>query len=427
MQVFIWVWFGQLVSIVGSGLTSFALGVWVYQNTESVTQFALIAFFSQLPGIIIAPIAGGICDRCNRRAVMILSDTIAGLSTLAIVLLIWSGNLEIWHIYLVTAVSSIARSFQQLAYAAATTLLVAKQHLGRASGAIELSKAAGHLLSPVLAGILIDIIQIQGIIWIDFITFLFAFAILLVVRFPQPKSQDKNQVKPKFLLQDIFYGWNYIATRPGLTSLVVFFVITNFAIGTAQVLVTPMILSFATAEVLGKVLSLGASGMLLGSIVMSVSGGFQRRIFSILIFESLLGISILVMGLRPNPAIITIAAFILFFCLPFIIGSDNVIWQTKVPPEVQGRVFAIRGAIAWLSFPLAYLAAGPLADYVFEPLLTTGGVITDTIGSIIGVGAGRGIGLLFVVMGIMVILTTLGASRYPRLRRLEKELPDVIY
>lgn len=427
MQIFFLIWFGQLVSLVGSGLTGFALGVWLYQDTGSVTGYSLIYFFTRLPNIIVAPLAGAIADRWDRRQLMILTNMGAGLSIFAIALLMFVGLLKIWHIYLAIAVSSICNGFQQPAYLAATTLLVPKQHFGRASGMIQMGSAAEHLFSPMLAGVLLAAIQIHGILLIDFVTFLFASFTLLIFEFPQPQKSTIDEAERRSLLYDAAYGWTYIVAQPGLLVMVIFFAITNFSIGIAQVLLAPMLLSFTNAKMLGIVLSLGGSGWLFGSVVMSVWGGPKRRIHGILGFELLLGMGILMIGLQPNPVLITAAVFVVFFSAPMIIGCNNAIWQSKVPSDVQGRVFAVRGMISWLSFPIAYLVAGPLVDRVFQPLLEINGVLAENVGLLIGVGPGRGIGLLLIVVGVLMMLATIFAYRYPLLWRVEDELPDVIH
>lgn len=428
MPTFILVWLGQVVSLVGSGLTGFTLGIWVYQTTGSTTQFSLIYLCTELPAILIAPLGGAIADRWDRRWLMILSDTGSGLSTSAIAFLLWLGNLKIWHIYLAMAVSSTCQGFQWPAYYATPTLLVAKKHFGRANGMIQLGKAAGQLFSPVLAGILVARIQVRGVVLIDFATFALALFTLVIVRFPQHQRSNENENK-EFktpLWQEISSAWNYLLERPGLIMMLMFFVVTNFTIGLVQVLITPMVLGFTNAEILGRILSLGGSGWLFGAIVMSTWGGPKRKVNGIFGFELLLGLSILVAGLRPSSLLITIAAFTFFFSVPMIIGCANAIRQVKVAPEMQGRVFAMWGALAWSSFPLAYLVAGALAERVFQPLLLEGGLLTNSIGKIVGVGAGRGIGFLFILVGIFIILATIGVYQYSPVRLVEDELPDAV-
>ena len=426
MLTFFTIWFGQVISLTGSGLTGFALGVWVYQRTGSVTQFALISLFTSLPGIVMSPIAGALVDRWDRRTAMLLSDTGAGLCTLAIALLLLAGHLEVWHIYIALAISSTFSAFQWPAYSAATTLLVPKEHLGRASGMVQLGEAAAQIVSPALAGALVGIIQIQGVILIDFATFLFAVLTLLIIRVPRPEATAEGQAGQGSLLREAAYGWTYITARPGLLGLLVFFAATNFTSGIVGVLFTPLVLGFSTPAVLGSLLSIGGVGFLIGSLTMSAWGGPKPRVYGILGFSILQGIVLFAAGLPPRVVILAVAAFFYFFSLPVVNGCSQAIWQSKVAPDVQGRVFAVRRMIAWSSLPLAYLVAGPLADRVFEPLLAVGGPLAASVGQLVGVGPGRGIGFLYMVLGLISLLAVVVALLYPRLRRVEAELPDVI-
>jgi MFS transporter, DHA3 family, macrolide efflux protein len=425
MRVFILIWFGQMVSLIGSGLTNFALGVWVYQQTGSVTQFALISLFTSLPTILISPVAGALVDRWPRRWVMIISDFGAGLSTGAIALQFAMGHLATWHIYIATAVSSCFSAFQWPAYVAATTTLVAKQNLGRANGMLQLGDAAARLVSPLLAGVLLITIQLQGIILIDFATFVFALVTLARVRFPKG-IVDTHKADRTSLFKEITYGLTYILLRKGLLWLLVFFAVTNFLVGVVQVLVTPLILSFASPTALGFILTIGGVGMLMGSVVMSTLKGPQQRIKSVFGFMFLGGLCIMAAGFHKSVPLLALIAFLFFFGQPIINSSTLVIFQKKVASHVQGRVFALISAIANASLPFAYVVAGPLADRIFEPLMKESGPLAGSIGQIIGVGSGRGIGLMFIVMGVLTVLVTIIAYQYPPLRFVENQLPDAI-
>ncbi len=425
MQVFILIWFGQMISLVGSGLTNFALGVWVYQQTGSVTQFALISLFTSLPMILISPIAGVLVDRLPRRWVMIISDFGAGLATGAIAFLFSIGDLEIWHIYLATALSSCFSAFQWPAYTAATTTLVPQENLGRANGMLQLGDAAARLVSPLLAGILLTTIKLQGIILIDFVTFVFALVTLALVRFPK-RIVDLHRAEKHSFWKEIIYGLTYIIHRRGLLGLLVFFAVTNFLVGVVQVLVTPLVLSFASPTALGSILTIGGVGMLVGSIVMSTLKGPQGRIKSVFGFMFLGGLCITTAGFHKSVPLLALIAFLFFFGQPIINSSTLVIFQKKVAANVQGRVFALISAIANAAVPFAYVVAGPLADRVFEPLMVADGLLAGTIGQIIGVGSGRGIGLMFIIMGILTMLATVIAYQYPPLRFVENQLPDAV-
>jgi MFS family permease len=424
LTIFAIVWLGQCVSVIGSGLTSFALGVWIFERTGSATQFALIGLSAVLPRVLLSPLAGAMVDRWDRRRAMILSDAGSGFSTLFLVLLLFTNRLEIWHIYLIVGTSAAFSTVQWPAYTAATTLLVSKKNLGRANGMVQFGKAAADILAPALAGVLIHTIRLEGVILIDFATFIFATVTLLLVRFPKPHSTIAGKAETIPLKQEFTFGWKYIVARQGLLGLLVFFAVVNFLWGMVGALIVPMILGFATSDKLGVIISIAGFGMLVGSLVMSMWGGPQRRINGVLRFEFLSGICFLLMGLRPSFWLTAMGAFGAHVTIAIVYGSNQAIWQSKVAPHVQGRVFAAQQMIAKAASPLAYLLAGPLADDLFEPLLATTGLLTESVGQIIGIGSGRGIGLLFIMMGMIKMAVTVVGHAHPRIRFVEDELPD---
>ena len=431
MKIFFLVWLGQIVSLVGSDLTEFALGVWVYQQTGSVTQFALIVLFMCLPQILISPLAGALVDRWDRRWAMIISDSLAGLVTLGMLLLVFSNQLEIWHIYLAVAIKSVITAFQWPAYTATIPQIVPVENLARANGMVQMSRATGKLLAPVMAAILEKIIHIEGILFIDLSTFVLSLVTLLLVRFPKlspiepTTASRKRQGNLHKLLDEIISGWNYIAKREGLLGLLMLFAVLYFTEGILQVLFWPLVLSFASSVALGAVLSIAGCGMLLGSVAISAWGGPKPRMKGILFFLFLQGGCLFLGGLKPSVPIAALGAFGYLFAYPIIVSCNRTIWQSKVPLNLQGRVFALQLTVEKLSSILAYVIAGPLVDQVLDPLLTPSGLLAGSIGKLIGVGRGRGIGLLFILLGMLNILATVVAYRQPRLRRVEKELPDV--
>lgn len=430
MRTFTIVWFGQFVSLVGSGLTSFALGVWVYQTTSSVMQFAAVMLFTTLPAIIVAPIAGLLADRYDRRLIMIASDSLAALSTLGIGILAATGQLEIWHIYVARVVFSIADTLQTPAAISATSLLVSKENYGRANGMIQLSSAATTLVVPMLAGALLGLVQLPGIIAIDFVTFMFSLTTLALVRFPQPPARPAVEAEAtaqpalQRFLQDLTQGWTYIAARPGLLGLLVFQVIFTFGISFINVLSVPLVLSLSNETVLGFVGSASGLGLLLGSAIMTAWAGPKRRVYGVLGATMIYGLFLSLMGVQPNVWLIGAAVTIALVFVPMLQGWAQAIWQTKVQVEVQGRVFATLQTLRTLVSPLAFLLAGPLADNVFEPLMAVNGPLASTLGQVIGTGPGRGIGLFLIVLGLSVLLTGGGGFLYPPLRNLDTELPD---
>jgi len=424
MKAFLLIWFGQVVSLTGSGLTSFALGVWVYQQTGSATQFALISLFSTLPGIPVSPFAGVLADRWNRRWVMILSDSGAAFCTLILLLLLNADILNVWHIYIINSFRSIFNAFQFPAYTAAITQMIPKRHLGRASGMTEGGDAVSFLISPIMAGVLLGIIRLEGIILLDFITFIISLITLLSVNIPDINTTAAGEAGKGSMLYETLYGWNYIISKPGLFAMLIYFAVINLLMGMVEVLATPMILSFASPAALGVILSVGGIGMVTGSLIMSVWGGPKRLISGVTVFDFMTGFYTMTMGFHTYIPLLAVTLFLLMSGFPISNGCCKVIWQKKIESDIQGRIFALTRMISWSSLPFAYIIAGPLADHVFEPMMAQDGLLAGSIGKIIGVGQGRGIGLLFIFLGGFTMLASIAAFLYPRLRRLEDELPD---
>ncbi len=426
LRTFLIIWFGQLVSTLGSGLTGFALGVWIYQETGSTTLFAINLLAYAVPNLVVSPLAGALVDRWDRRRVMILSDTGAGLSTVLVAVLYFSGQLEVWHVFVLTAVNAAFTTFQWPAYSAVTTLLVPKAQLGRAAGMVQIGEAISALASPAIAGVLFVTVGIQGVVLVDFASYLIAVLTLLVVHVPRPPVTEAGVEGKGSLLQEALYGWKYIAARRGLLGLLMIFAATNFLTSLWNPLLPPMILEMSSPKMLGYLASVVGVGMLLGTLLMSAWGGPKRRIHGVLGFLMLSGIFMMGLGLRPSLVLIAIAGFGAMFTMPIINGSSQAIWQIKVAPDVQGRVFSVRRMIAWSAIPLAYLVAGPLADKVFNPLLVEGGALASSVGQVIGVGPGRGAGLLFIVSGLLSAVVAAAGYLYPRVRLVEDELPDAM-
>ncbi len=424
MRVFLIVWAGQFVSLVGTALTGFALSIWVYLETGSATQLSLVLLAAQLPQMLFTPIAGALVDRWDRRWAMILADTGAGVGTLAIALLLFTDNLQIWHLYIALGFSGIFQSFQWPAYSAATSLLVSKEQYGRAAGMVQMAEAVGQVIAPAVAGVLLAFGGLETVILIDVISFVAAVATLLVVRFPKAEVSASGAAAAGSLLSEARFGWTYIKERHGLLALLWYFASVNLVFGFVSVLAFPLILGFADEIAVGNVFSAAGVGMVVGSVAMSIWGGPKRRINGVLGADLILGLALIGFGLRPSLTAVTIGALIGFIAIPIANGSSQALWQSKVEPDVQGRVFAVRRVLAQIAGPVAMLMAGPLADGVFEPLLQEDGALADSVGGVIGVGPGRGIAFLFIVLGGISLVFTLIAYLYPRLRNLEDELPD---
>jgi MFS family permease len=427
MQVFMMVWIGQVVSILGSSMTGFALGVWIFQQTGSATSFALTLLFNMLPKALVSPLAGILADRYNRRQIMMATDFMAGMATLFTAGLFLSGNLSIWHIYLLTAINASASAIQAPAFGAAVAQLVPKAQFGRANGMIQLGEGIGLVLAPLLAGLLIGIFGLAGVLLFDMVTFIFAVSILIFVRFPELNQTSQEMLeKGKSWKSQLVQAVNYLRIRPGLLGLVLVFTLANFFLGAAEAVLTPMVLSFTTAENLGLVMTIAGLGMLIGSLLVTAFGNIERKAYAVFGAYALLGLAVVVAGLRPSVVLISSALFFAFFALPTVMSFSQAIMQSKVEPNIQGRVIGLRMFMNTLAFAAAYLLGGTLADGLFEPLMAENGLLAAVIGAIIGAGPGRGMGLMFVLMGLLAVLTALSGFSHPRIRNVERELPDMV-
>jgi len=426
MKMFFFFSFGELVSLIGSSLSGFALGVWVYTQTGSVTEFALISFCTTLPGVLLSPLAGALVDRMDRRWAMLISDSVAGVCTLILAILFFTNRLEVWHIYILTAISSTVGSLQWPAFSSSTTLMVPPEHLGRVNGVIQGGFAIAQIIAPTLAGFLVVTIGVPGVLVIDFTTFLISVTTLLIIRIPRPTLSAEAKVHQGSIFGEALYGLKYLVSRPALIALLIFFAASNFLLGTVGVLVTPLVLSFTTPDVLGMLFTVGGTGMLIGSLLMGIWGGPAKRIYGVLGFMFIYSFFIMLAGLQPSVLILGVAAFCFYLCQPIVNGCAQTLFQSKVEPGVQGRVFAISGLVSGITGPLSAVIAGPLADYIFEPLLAVGGPLSGSIGQIIGVGKGRGIALLFITFGLLTMLTALIGYTIPKIRRIDTDLPNML-
>ncbi|MEJ2209345.1 MAG: MFS transporter, partial [Anaerolineae bacterium] len=334
--------------------------------------------------------------------------------------------LVIWPIYALSFVNAAFGTLQWPAFAATTSLLVPKKNLGRANGLMQFGQAASEILAPALAGVLVVTIRLGGVLLIDVATFVFAVATLLLVRVPRPEAAVVRGSGKTTLWNDLTLGWRYISARPGLKGLLLFFAVVNLLWAMVGALITPMILSWTTSDELGLIVAIAGAGMFAGSLLMSTWGGPRRRIDGVLRFELLSGLCFVLMGLRPSFWPVAAGAFGAHVTIAVVFGSNQAIWQSKVAPEVQGRVFATQQMVARAAAPLAYLLAGPLADRVFNPLLTADSPLAGGIGQLLGTGPGRGIGLIFVLMGAVKVAVTLIGRASPRIRYVEDELPDAV-
>ena len=426
MFAFTIVWLGQLISVLASSMTHFGLTIWMYQQTKSATAMGLMQVAFITPFLLFSPIAGVMVDRHNRKLMMMVSDLAAGLATVALLILFATGHMPFWFLYVASAINGLGNTFQWPAYSAAISTMVPKQQLGRANGMMSLIGTGPGVLAPLLAGALLPFIKITGIMVIDVLTFVLAIGALLMVHVPQPERTVEGKAGQGSLLKESAYGFKYIFQRPSLLGLQLVFFVGNLFANMAATVLAPMILARTGSNslIFGSVETAGAIGGVIGGVVMSAWGGFKRRVHGVLAGWAIIGLFSSMLGVGRELPVWAIFMALTAFVGPFIDGSNQAIWQSKVAPDVQGRVFSARRLIAWFSSPISPLIAGPLADFVLEPAMRTGGSLAGVFGGLVGTGPGAGMSLLIVICGLGATLVGLGGYLFRPIYDAEQILPD---
>ncbi len=427
MTAFIIIWIGQLVSILASAMSQFGLTIWMYQQTKSATAMGLMQVFFITPFLIMSPFAGVMVDKYNRKLMMMISDLTAVIATFSIFLLLWSGHLQFWHLYAAAVLNGIGNTFQWPAYSAVISTMIPKEQLGRANGLTSLMEAGPGVLAPALAGALLPVIGLTGILFFDFATFFIAIGSLMFVFVPQPpKTVEGVKADEGSILSQAAFGFKYIFARPSLLGLQMVFFFGNLFFGMSGTIMAPMILAQSGSNnlIFGTVESFLAGGGIIGGILMSAWGGFKKKVHGVLIGWIFTSIGIIVMGLGHGLNLWIPAAILCSILSPLLNGSNQAIWQSKVAPDLQGRVFSARRLIAWFSNPISPIIAGTLADFVFEPAMQTNSFLARTFGGLTGIGPGSGMGLLMIIFGFGGILVGTAGYFIPAIVKAEELLPD---
>lgn len=427
MKTFVIIWLGQLVSRIGTAMTRFALLVWMYQETGLATSVALLGFFSFIPFLLVSPFAGVWVDRLERRTVMIFSDIGAGVMTIGLLFLFANDGVQIWHLYVASGVAGFFEAFQVPAYTAVTTTIIPKAQYARANGLRLMANYGADVLAPLSAGALLLLVGVQGVMLIDIATFLFAVGTLLFVSIPK-RQRVVGAKDVETFWQELRVGFRYIRQRQGLMGLLAIFMGINlFASLTYFSILPTMILArtggseLALAWVQG---TLGIAGVV-GSVCLTLFGLPKRKIHGVLAGAAvsfLLGDLLFAVG--QVLWVWLVAASIAAFFIPFIVGANRTIWQEKVHPDVQGRVFAAQATIEELLMPFGFLLGGVVADQWLEPAMAVNGSLAPALGWLVGTGSGAGMGLMFLGTAVFGCLISLSGYLFRSVRQIETELPS---
>lgn len=421
MKKFMMIWIGELISSIGSGMTAFALSIYVYEMTGSVSYVSLVTLLAYLPTILLSPLGGVLADRYDRRILMIIGDLFSGLGLLYILWQIQIGAGSMLPILIGVTFNAVFVALLEPSYRATITDLLTQEEYDRASGMVQMAGNARYLLSPALAGILLAVADIRLILVLDISTFFITITMVALVR---KTIQKPVKRETQGFLTEMKQGFTVITENKGILSLVIIMAFVCFFIGFVQTLTGPMVLAVSDARTVGILESVCAIGMLVGSVwigFVGIRGGYARVLCGAGIF---CGVFMALAGVNRNLWVTGIGIFLFFLSLPFMNTCADVLVRVNIPNELQGRVWGMISLLTQAGTVLAYASCGVLVDYLFEPMLAEKGILAGSVGRLIGTGEGRGIGFLLILSGIGMALcaSTIGHSR--GVRALQKNLEE---
>ena len=398
---FMLLWFGELVSSIGGGLTNFGLSIYIFQKTGSAASMALMGLIGFLPLLILQVPAGVLADRYDRRLLMMIGDGCSGLGVVYILLCMMRGEAALWQIYVGVAISSCFSALMDPAYTATVTDLLTKEEYSKANGLVSMAGSSRYLFSPLIAGLLLAVSDIKVLLIIDICTFFLTVISTAVVR--KGIVTKKAEIKESFF-ESMKEGWNVIRSREGLLLLILITAALQLFLGAFQILAEPFILSFADEKTLGIAETVCASGMLVTGIILGLKG--IKKDFTKMLSISLMlsGIFIAGFAVTGNIIIICICGFLFFATLPVANNCLDYLARTNIPDELQGRVWGFIGFISQLGYVAAFLLSGVLAD---------------GIGEVTGKGVRGGAAVVIVVSGICLAIISLSIVSVKRIQSLE--------
>lgn len=419
MKKFILIWIGELISGIGSGMTAFALSVYVYQATGSVSLVSVIAVASFLPTILLSPLGGVLADRYDRRLLMIIGDLFSGLGLVYVLWNIHMGTDSMLPIIAGVTCGAIFVALLEPSFKATVTDLLTEDEYAKASGMVQIAGNARYLISPALAGVLLAVSDIRLILLLDICTFFITITTVALVR----KSIGKPGTKEKkSALAEMKEGFAVIRQSNGISSLIALMAAVCFFVGFLQTLVSPMVLAVSDAKTVGILESVCAVGMLIGSVFIGLFGIKGSYVRTLSLAGMAAAVCMAVSGVSVNLFITGAGIFLFFLALPFLNTSADVLVRSNVASEVQGCVGGIISLLSQAGTAVAYVLSGVLADHIFEPILAEQGFLAGSVGRLIGTGRGRGIGFMLILSGLFMLPAAFAIGRSRNIRKLQESI-----
>ena len=400
---FLLLWAGQMVSAIGGGLTSFGLGVYVFEQTGSAASMALVTLLAFLPTLVLSVPAGVLADRYDRRLMMMLGDGLSALGVLYILICMLRGGAALWQICVGVLVSSVFSALLEPAYRATVSDLLSREEYSRASGLVSLAGSARYLISPLLAGLLLAVSDIKLLLVIDICTFFLTVIVTGAVK--RGLAAKPPELRESFL-ESLRGGWRAVTGKRGVLLLIAAASVLTCFMGAFQILAEPLLLDFTSSTVLGVAETICACGMLVSSLLLGIRG-IRRGYVRVLCVSLLLaGAAMVVFGLKENIYLICASGFCFFAMLPFANNCLDYLVRTNIPAEVQGRAWGLIGFLSQIGYVVAYGAAGVLADGIASAMHS---------------GVGRGAAAVIVLAGALLAISAIALYRIRSVRELEAQ------
>lgn len=421
--LFVFILLGQSAALLGATVTNFALGLWAYEKAGSVADYTWIAVASTLPAIFAGPLLGVFIDRWPRKQTLLLAQMGNALVLGAVTALYYLDRLSVSYIVMIVPFGAIFGTILQISFTSTVSSLVGKDRLNQANGLIGLVFGLIQLAGPLLGGIALDHFSLEYILDANLLAYVIAILALAISAIPNVASQHADQTRPS-VLSDLKNGFSYLSSKPGLMGGLWMFTLIWFGVSVIQVLFVPMALGIGTKTDLGFIQTCAGFGLLIGGILMVTWKGPQRLVYGIAIPCFGVSISFTLLPLSTHVNVIAFSSFVAMAMIPLANASSQTLWQRKILPAYQGRVFALRSTIMKAAQPLAYICAGYLADSLFEPNMAVGGAWSEAVGEYWGAGKGRGAALLMSLFGMTCFLLVSIGFSIRSIRRSDIDLPD---
>lgn len=402
---FLLLWAGEFVSSIGGGLTSFGLGVYVFEQTGSATDMALVTLLAFLPTLLLSVPAGVLADRYDRRLLMMLGDGCSALGILFILFCMLRGGASLTEICIGVTVSAVFSSLLEPSYRATVTDLLDEEEYSRASGMVSIAGSARYLISPILAGVLLTVSDIRLLLILDICTFFLTVICIGVVR--KGLTEKTTEEKEPFF-KALRMGWQAVTEKRGVFLLILLSSVMTCFMGAFQILAEPLILDFENSITLGIGETVCASGMLVSSVVLGVKGIKKGYLKILSVSLTIAGIAMIIFGLKENIYLICAAGFLFFAMLPFANNCLDFLIRTNIADELQGRAWGFIGFLSQIGYVVAYGLAGVLADGIGEQFQ---------------LGVGRGAAAVIMVSGVLLGIMALAIYPIKSVRELENRIP----